>query len=55
MTMHKKDLEEKIKERVLPLLEGMLSKNLGLKIPKIESETPIQIIDLFSLSNNDKT
>ena len=36
--MHKKDLEEKVKERVLPLLEAMLSKNLGVRIPKIESD-----------------
>ena len=34
----KKDLEETIKEKVAPLLEEIMEKNLGMHIPKVEQD-----------------
>lgn len=39
----KKDLEETIKEKVTPLLEETIEKNLGVKIPKLESDISDQL------------
>ncbi len=36
--MLKKDLEETIKEKVSPLLEGMMEKHWGIKIPQLEND-----------------
>ncbi|PIN75450.1 hypothetical protein COV17_03865 [Candidatus Woesearchaeota archaeon CG10_big_fil_rev_8_21_14_0_10_36_11] len=38
MKKEKKDLEETIKGKVVPLLEETMEKNLGVNIPKIESD-----------------
>lgn len=38
MKKNKKDLEETIKEKVSPLLEETIEKNIGVTIPKLESD-----------------
>ena len=51
----KKDLEETLREKVSPLLEEAIEKNLGISIPKLESDITDQlkkpILDIYVTSD----